>query len=118
MSSSLTRSLVITALAALIGLGSPGGNLAPAAEPATAPRPVPLTRPAMKQLIEDMKVRTPRIPIPELTEADRAALGDRADDYEALLDYFYMPERDAQRGPRESRVRHRGMVAPLTSPDR
>lgn len=102
MSPSLTRSLMTTALAALIGLSSPGGTPAPAAEPAAAPRPVPVTRPQMKQLIEDMKVRTPRIPIPELTEADRAALGDRSDDYEALLDYFYMPERDAQRGPRGS----------------
>ena len=39
----------------------------------------------MKQLIEGVKVRTPRIPIPELTTPTGRQLGDRADDYEALL---------------------------------
>jgi alkylhydroperoxidase family enzyme len=54
-------------------------------------RPVPLTRPEMKQLLEDMKSRTLRIPLPELTDADREALGDRADSYESRLRYHYLP---------------------------
>ena len=99
MSNAFNRRLFAGAAAACIGLAWLHGTPAVAGDPADAPRPVPLTRPEMKQLIEDVKVRTPRIPIPELTEADRAALGDRSDDYEAQLDYFYMPERDSQRDP-------------------
>ena len=69
-------------------------------DPADQPLPVPLTRPEMKQALEDLKDRTPRIPLPELTEADRAELGDRADSYETRLRYHYSPrnpERDATR---------------------
>ena len=33
----------------------------------TEPRSIPLTRPVMKQYLEDMKSRTPRIPLPEQT---------------------------------------------------
>ncbi|WP_397570469.1 carboxymuconolactone decarboxylase family protein [Schlesneria sp. T3-172] len=73
-----------------------------AAAPETAPRPVPLTRPEMKRLIEDVKVRTPRIPMPELTDADRQALGDRADDYEAVIRHRYTPWVETRRTPRAS----------------
>jgi alkylhydroperoxidase family enzyme len=52
----------------------------------------------MKQLLEDMKVRTPRIPLPELTEAEKAKLGDRGTGYEARLRYHYMPGREARGG--------------------
>jgi alkylhydroperoxidase family enzyme len=64
-----------------------------AEEPASSssPRPVPLTRPEMKQYLEDMKSRTPRIPLPELSDEDRAQLGERAQSYEARLRYHYMP---------------------------
>lgn len=34
-------------------------------------RPTPLTRPEMKRLLEDVKVRVPRIPLPEISESDR-----------------------------------------------
>ncbi|MDZ4683480.1 MAG: hypothetical protein SH850_00230 [Planctomycetaceae bacterium] len=54
-------------------------------------RPVPLTRPEMKQLLEDMKSRKVRIPLPELTDADREALGERGGSYESRLRYHYMP---------------------------
>jgi alkylhydroperoxidase family enzyme len=54
------------------------------------PRPVPVTRPAMKQLIEDVKVRTPRIPLPELTDEERAELGEQADSYESRLRFHYL----------------------------
>lgn len=66
-------------------------SLALAGEPVVTPRPVPLTRPEMKQLLEDMKSRPQRIPLPELTEAERAELGDRADNYESRLRYHYLP---------------------------
>ena len=38
------------------------------------PRPTPATRPEMKKLIEEMKERKPRIPLPELTDADKEKL--------------------------------------------
>lgn len=57
----------------------------------STPRPVPLTRPEMKKALEDMKSRKPRIPLPELTEADREALGERADSYESRLRYHFLP---------------------------
>jgi len=62
-----------------------------AEEAVITPRPVPLTRPEMKQLLEDMKSRPLRIPIPELTDEDKAQLGERGTSYESLLRYFYMP---------------------------
>lgn len=55
-----------------------------------APRPIPLTRPEMKRLLEDVKVRKPRIPLPELTQQDRELLGERADSYESRLRYHYL----------------------------
>lgn len=63
---------------------------------ADQPRPVPLTRPEMKQLIEDMKSRKPRIPLPELTEEEKARYGDRAVGdisrlYESRLRSLYLP---------------------------
>jgi hypothetical protein len=62
-----------------------------AEDPATSiPRPIPLTRPEMKQLIEDMKNRKPRIPLPELTEEEKAKLGERGLNYESRLRYHYM----------------------------
>ena len=42
-----------------------------AEESVTAPRPVPLTRPEMKRLLEDMKNRKPRIPLPEPTAEEK-----------------------------------------------
>ena len=53
------------------------------------PRPVPLTRPEMKEYLEDMKGRKLRIPLPELTEADKEKLGERATSYESRLRYHY-----------------------------
>jgi hypothetical protein len=69
-----------------------------AAEPADEPLPTPLTRPEMKQALEDLKERKTRIPLPELTEEDKTRLGDRADSYESRLRYHYLPGGDAQRG--------------------
>jgi hypothetical protein len=55
------------------------------------PLPVPPTRPEMKQALEDLKGRSPRIPLPELTEEDRQKLGERANSYESRLRYHYTP---------------------------
>lgn len=67
------------------------GNLALAADHVETPRPVPQTRPEMKQLLEDMKERPLRIPLPELTAAEREELGERADSYESRLRFHYLP---------------------------
>jgi hypothetical protein len=67
-------------------------------EPATAPLPIPLTRPEMKQALEDLKARTPRIPLPELTEAEALALGERGGSYESRLRYHYLGGGDGRTG--------------------
>ena len=60
--------------------------------PSSSPRLVPLTRPEMKQYLEDMKQRKPRIPLPELTEEEKTKLGERGLNYESRLRYHYMPQ--------------------------
>lgn len=55
-----------------------------------APRPTPLTRPLLKQWLESVKQREPRIPLPELTEEDKRALGEQSDSYEARLKHHYL----------------------------
>lgn len=57
----------------------------------TTPRPVPATRSQMKELLEDMKKRPHRIPLPELTDQEKEALGERSSNYEARLRYNYIP---------------------------
>jgi alkylhydroperoxidase family enzyme len=82
----------------IVGLLLASGGPVLADLPPDAPRPLPLTRPEMKKLIEDVKVRTPRIPLPELTDADREALGESADSYESRLRYHFMTGIDDGRG--------------------
>jgi AhpD family alkylhydroperoxidase len=75
------------------------GGFVGAADPATSlPRPIPLTRPEMKQFLEDMKQRTPRIPLPELTEEEKARLGERGMGYERRIRALYMPAGDSRGG--------------------
>src|SRR5262245_10585748 len=62
-----------------------------AEDPKVEPRPVPLTRPEMKQYLEDMKERMPRIPLPELTEEEKTQLGERGASYESRLRALYLP---------------------------
>ena len=62
------------------------------------PPATPLTRPDMKQMLEDVKARKPRIPLPELTDADKEKLGDRGTSYESRLRYHYMPAGDSRGG--------------------
>jgi hypothetical protein len=83
---------------ALFGLVVAAAGSARADEPGGRPRPVPLTRPEVKQYLEDLKSRKPRIPLPELTAEDRARLGERADNYEARLRYHYLLAGEARGG--------------------
>jgi hypothetical protein len=73
-------------------------GLVRAEDPAATPLPVPLTRPEMKQYLEDLKGRKPRIPLPELTDAEIAKLGERGPTYEGRLRYHYMPPGDERGG--------------------
>jgi hypothetical protein len=66
------------------------------AQKATPPD-IPLTRPEMKQALEDLKGRKPRIPLPELSDKDKAQLGERGNSYEVRLRFHYLP-RNAARG--------------------
>ncbi|HUE71943.1 MAG TPA: hypothetical protein VMP01_13740 [Pirellulaceae bacterium] len=85
-------------LAAGLGLALLCPYDADADEAASAPLPTPLTRPEMKQALEDLKERKTRISLPELTEEDKAKLGDRADSYEGRLRYHYLPGGEEPRG--------------------
>lgn len=63
----------------------------PAAD--NAPRPTPVNRAEMKRLLEDMKQRTPRIPLPALTEEELKATEKEpnARGYESRLRNMYLP---------------------------
>src|SRR5436190_16135852 len=88
-------SAALTATLAGCMLGSAGRLHAE--EPRATPLPVPLTRPEMKQALEDLKGRPPRIPLPEVTEEERAKLGERLN-YESRLRYHYLPAGDERGG--------------------
>ncbi|HEV3385441.1 MAG TPA: hypothetical protein VG097_11550 [Gemmata sp.] len=67
----------------------------------SSPRPIPLTRLEMKQLIEDMKSRKPRIPLPELSDADKKKLEERGSNamgYEGRLRSEYMSSGEGRGG--------------------
>jgi len=89
-------SLSVFALA--LGLAGTPLTSALAVDSVKAPRPIPLTRPEMKAYLEDMKGRTLRIPLPELTDADKGKLGERGSSYESRLRYHYTPQSDGQGG--------------------
>jgi hypothetical protein len=67
------------------------GTAGAAEAPSSSPLPVPLTRPELKQFLEDLKGRKPRIPLPELGREEKEKLGERGASYEARLRYHYMP---------------------------
>ena len=67
-------------------------------QPGASPLSVPRTRPEMKQYLEDLKSRKPRIPLPELTDEERTELGARQADYEARLRFHYLPPGEARGG--------------------
>ncbi len=82
-------------LALVASLGA--GGIAGAGE-SNQPLPVPLTRPDMKQLLEDLKARKPRIPLPELSEEEKTKLGERGSGYEVRLRLHYMPAGEGRGG--------------------
>jgi hypothetical protein len=76
-----------------LGVGVPFAALAVADDTAgKKPLPTPITRPVMKQALEDLKGRKPRFELPELTEADKEKLGERGGSYEGRLRYHYAPD--------------------------
>jgi alkylhydroperoxidase family enzyme len=84
-------------VALLVAVAAPA--IAEDRAPTGQPRPIPLTRPEMKQYLEDMKGRTPRIPLPELTEEEKANLGERGGGYESRVRALYGGRNDSNRGP-------------------
>ncbi|HEY4259108.1 MAG TPA: hypothetical protein VGM98_03060 [Schlesneria sp.] len=90
--------LRFTLLTLALGLTLLPAGMALAIDSVNAPRPIPLTRPEMKEFLEDMKGRTPRIPLPELTDTDREKLDERGSSYEGRLRFHYMQPNEGQ-GP-------------------
>ena len=65
--------------------------LAAADEPSSQPKPVPVTRPNMKQALEDLKKRQPRLPLPPLTDEEKAKNGDRSPVNNGRMRALYLP---------------------------
>jgi hypothetical protein len=99
-----------TALSLVIALLA--GVACGADSPVKTPRPVPATRTEMKELLEDMKQRPYRIPLPELTDEEKAALGERGSSYESRLRSLYVPQQEGTvfggGGPRPGAAGERG----------
>lgn len=83
------RFAVLTLVAGTV-FASPGS----AQDSVTTPRPIPATRTEMKTLLEDMKQRPYRIPLPERSEAEQQELGERSNSYEARLRFNYIPREE------------------------
>ena len=88
------RSLMISKTVCCLTLAILGPAVCCADAPVETPRPVPATRPEMKELLEDMKKRPHRIPLPELTEQEKSELGERGGSYESRLRYHYVPQQE------------------------
>ena len=74
-------------LATLLGPAS----LLQAAEPDTV-KPAPTTRPAMKQALEDLKQAQPRLPLPPLSDKEKAELGGRPIVNNGRMRQLHLPE--------------------------
>ena len=86
------QNLTFALIACTLGLS----NIIAAPDDPAQPKKTPLTRLELKQALEDLKDRTPVIPLPELTEEGRAKLGERAGSYEARLRLHYLPLSDEE----------------------
>jgi hypothetical protein len=84
--------------AVVVGFLMASAGVARGDQPGSAPLPVPRTRPEMKQYLEDLKTRKPRIPLPELTEEEKGKLGPRQADYETRLRLHYLPAGETRGG--------------------
>jgi hypothetical protein len=78
-------------LFSVAGLLAGCAPVASAADEPSPPRAVPLTRPALKKALEDLKEATPRVPPPELTAEELARLGNRPLTPEARIRARYLP---------------------------
>lgn len=83
-------------VAGFVALSSINNGSLNAADDPNTPRPIPLTRPEMKFLLEDMKARKPRIPLPALTAEEKEKLGERGSGYESRIRALYMPAGSSQ----------------------
>jgi hypothetical protein len=70
-------------------LGLPG--LMRAAEPADEPKPAPPTRPEMKKALEAWKEAQPRLPLPPLTDEEKARPGGRPVVHNGRMRLLYLP---------------------------
>jgi len=52
----------------------------------------------MKELLEDMKGRKPRIPLPEMSDEEKSQLGERGMGYEGRIRSLYMPAGEGRGG--------------------
>ncbi|MFO0923393.1 MAG: hypothetical protein U0905_12995 [Pirellulales bacterium] len=62
------------------------------------PRPTPVTRPEMKKMLEDMKGRKERFPLPPLTEEETKNPDPRTQSYEGRLTRAYLGDTPGARG--------------------
>jgi hypothetical protein len=76
-------------LLSLLGVAIANWTVAQPPE-ATKPIPVPLTRPDMKQALEELKGRKPRFDLPPPTDEERANAGERGLTYEGRLRSLYL----------------------------
>lgn len=61
-------------------------------EPASkTPNAIPQTRPAIKQALEALKERQPRLPLPPITDEERKAAGDRPLVNNGRMAAYYLP---------------------------
>lgn len=81
-----------------------GGTAAIAGDQSSdLPKPIPQTRPAVKQALEALKQRQPRLPLPALAEAERQDAGDRPLVNNGRMAAHYLPASWRQaRGSRDS----------------
>lgn len=86
-------------LLSCLALGA-GGMVRADDPPRDKPLPIPLTRPEMKQALEDLKERPPRFVLPEPTETEKAAAGERGLSYESRLRTLYLGGSDSRSGGR------------------
>lgn len=85
---------MITKIFSSLALASVACAACCADSPVKTPRPVPATRTEMKELLEDMKKRPYRIPLPELTDKEKQDLGERSGNYESRLRYHFVPQQE------------------------
>ncbi len=79
----MKRSFLVAAMTLLAASPRVG-----AAEPAPTPPP---TRPQMKQALEDLKRAQPRLPLPPLTDKEKAEFGSRPLVNNARMRQLYLP---------------------------